>query len=80
MTTKNQLIQAVCKKTGASLTETELIICSFIEEIKSHPDIQIRGFMTIRTVIKKAKIGRDISRKSPVNIPEHKGLKVVVHY
>ena len=72
--TKKDLIEAVTRRTGANRVFAEQIIEATIEVVKDEvakgESIFIRGFGTMKTVQRKAKQARDISRDKTIFVPE----------
>lgn len=74
--TKQDLVKEIANVEGISKPIVEAVINSFVNSVKSNvkagKTIYIRGFATIGTKLRKQKVGRNITKNTPIIIPEHK--------
>lgn len=74
--TKQELSAKVAEKTGLShhqsLQAVEAIMETVIETVAGGTSIFLRGFGTFKTVVRKAKKARDISRGETITLPASK--------
>lgn len=74
--TKADLVDAISNKLGVEKRETQLIIESFMDEIKKNmfagKNVYLRGFGTFLIKERKEKKGRNITRNTTITIPAHK--------
>lgn len=72
---KSDIVDIVAQGTGLTKLETEAVIDGFIKTIidsmKEAKHIEIRGFGTYKTKLKKERIGRNPKTGQTVTIPEH---------
>ena len=73
--TKQDLVAAVAKETGLSSNEAkgavEATIASIKEAVERGDAVSLRGFGTFERKHRAAKVGRNISRNTPIVIPAH---------
>jgi len=76
---KNDIVQAIEKKTGYSRVKTlemvELILGMMKEALANNEKIEIRGFASFKVVPKKSGFGRDIRRKEQIKIKGGQRIK-----
>ena len=53
----------------------EIIICEMVEALRRDEAVEIRGWGRIKTVIRKARIGRNPKNSKSIQIPEKKVIK-----
>lgn len=74
--TKADLVNSISNKLGVEKGETQLIIESFMDEIKKNmftgENIYLRGFGTFLIKERKEKKGRNITHNTTITIPSHK--------
>lgn len=74
--TKADLVDSISSKLGVEKKETQLIIESFMNEIKKNmflgENIYLRGFGTFLIKERKEKKGRNITHNITITIPAHK--------
>lgn len=74
--TKTDLVNSISNKLGVEKRQTQLIIESFMDEIKktmfSGENIYLRGFGTFLIKERKEKKGRNITHNTTITIPAHK--------
>lgn len=74
--TKAELINEIAIQTGYDKTSIQLIVGSAVENIKKAvaegDTVYLRGFGSFSTKTRAAKIARDISRETSVEVPEHR--------
>lgn len=72
---KADIVSIVSEKTGIPKIDVLMSVEAFIKEIKEQlttgENVYIRGFGSFITKKRAAKIGRNIKRKTFVEIPEH---------
>lgn len=74
--TKAELVAIIAEKNDLSVATVKTVVNAFIKEVpiqmeKGH-EIQIRGFGTFKTVVRKPKRVRDIGRKTSFTLPARK--------
>ena len=73
--TKAEIIKQIADKTGNSIEDSSIIIESFISVVKDSMtlgnDIFIRGFGSFINKKRAKKLARNISKNTPILIPEH---------
>jgi len=80
--TKTNLIKELALEHSMTKDQVELIVESLLRKITKaavkKQDTHIRGFGSFLSIKKKAKIGQDIRRKEPIQIPAHYSIKFKV--
>jgi DNA-binding protein HU-beta len=73
--TKAELINEIAIKTGFDKKTISLIVDGFVENVKktmiSGEGVFMRGFGTFTTKTRKAKIARNITTNTSVQVPQH---------
>ena len=77
---KSELIQLLCNMHPNILRKdiekiVEIIIFEMIEALCRNEAVEIRGFGRFKTVMRKARIGRNPKNSKAVQIPERKKIK-----
>ena len=77
---KSELIQKLCDKYPTMLRKDvekiiEIIISEIVEALCRNEAVEIRGWGRIKTVVRKARIGRNPKNSELVQIPEKKAIK-----
>ena len=77
---RSELLQKMCNLYPNILRRDiekilEIIFFEFTESLYRGDNIEIRGFGIFKTVIRKARIGRNPKNSEPVQIPEKKGIR-----
>ena len=74
--TKAELINEIAISTGYDKTSIGIIVESMMETVKKNvakgENVYLRGFGSFITKIRAAKVARNISKKTSVQVPEHK--------
>ncbi|MBP5344329.1 MAG: HU family DNA-binding protein [Alphaproteobacteria bacterium] len=72
---KQEIVEAVAKKTGASKAATGAVLDALVEYIKKHGNVQWPGFGSF--VVKKvpARTGRNPATGKDIKIPAHKVIR-----
>ena len=72
---KQEIVEAVAKKTGASKAATVAVLDALVEYIKKHGNVQWPGFGSF--VVKKvpARTGRNPATGKDIKIPAHKVIR-----
>jgi DNA-binding protein HU-beta len=77
--TKKELIKAVAEKTGTNKTHTEKLVNATLETIANTlvagETVNLRGYLQVVTVRRKARKGRNPRTGAAVEIPEHNIVK-----
>jgi len=81
--TKQELVRAICHKTGKGYLENRKDIMSIInaateaikEAASKGENTSIRGFGTFRVITRAAKSGRNITANTPLHVPACKVVK-----
>lgn len=77
--TKEQIVREVSLKSGISREEIKTVIDTTLDVIKSNLKagnaIFLRGFGCFSRVLRKGRIGRDIGRGRPIELPPHYATK-----
>ena len=72
--TKNDLINAVAKRTGVTKTDIDLVINAAIDEVKTsikeNEPVYLRGFGTFTAKHRKEKPARNMSTGTQMIVPE----------
>ena len=72
---KSEIVTEIMKKTGLEKVAVEATVEAFMETIKtsmaSGENIFLRGFGTFLLKKRAKKVGRNISKRTSVNIPAH---------
>ena len=73
--TKAELVNAIANKLGTEKNETQRIIEAFMQEIRTTmyngDNVYLRGFGSFIIKTRAAKTGRNISKNTAIQIPEH---------
>ena len=73
---KSQVIDAVAQKTGLKKKEAENVVNAFLSTIEdalaNEEKVQLVGFGTFETKVRKARIGRNPATKESIEIPASK--------
>ena len=77
---KSELVQRLCKMHPNILRKDiekilDIIIFEIIEALYRNEAVEIRGFGRFKTVIRKARIGRNPKNSKVVQIPAKKAIK-----
>ena len=77
---KSELIQKLCNKYPTMLRKdvekiVEIIIFEIVEALCRNEAVEIRGWGRIKTIVRKARIGRNPKNSELVQIPEKKAIK-----
>ena len=77
---KSQLVQQLCNMHPNILRKDiekilDIIIFEIIEALYRNEAVEIRGFGRFKTVMRKARIGRNPKNSKPVQIPAKKAVK-----
>lgn len=74
--TKQEVAAKVAEGAGISkyqaVNAVEVFMETVIESVESGNDVTLRGFGTFKTVVRRAKKARDISRGETITLPETK--------
>ena len=72
---KQEIVEAVAKKTGASKAATAAVLDALVEYVKKHGNVQWPGFGS--WVVKKvpARTGRNPATGKDIKIPAHKVIR-----
>jgi DNA-binding protein HU-beta len=73
--TKAELVNIIANKLGTEKNETQKIIESFMQEIRTSmyggENVYLRGFGSFIIKTRAAKTGRNISKNTAIEIPAH---------
>ena len=73
--TKAELVNIISNKLGSEKNETQKIIESFMQEIRTSmyngDNVYLRGFGSFIIKTRAAKTGRNISKNTAIEIPAH---------
>ena len=73
--TKAEIVNEIVEKTGIERVFVQAIVEAFMENVKDSmingENVYLRGFGSFIIKKKAEKIGRNISKKTPVKIPAH---------
>ena len=72
---KSQLVQQLCNMHPNILRKDIEKIFEIIEALYRNEAVEIRGFGRFKTVMRKARIGRNPKNSKPVQIPAKKAVK-----
>ena len=77
---KSELVQSLCNIHPNILRKdiekiVEIIIFEMIEALCRNEAVEIRGWGRMKTVMRKARIGRNPKNSNAVQIPENKAIK-----
>ena len=77
---KSELVQKLCNMYPNILRKdiekiVEIIIFEMIEALRRNEAVEIRGWGRMKTVIRKARIGRNPKNSKAIQIPEKKVIK-----
>ena len=74
--TKAEIVKEVSKSTGIEATTVSAVVEGFMTTVKGalakDENVYLRGFGTFEVKTRKAKTGRNITKKTSVSIAEHK--------
>ena len=74
--TKAELVTELSIKTGFDKKTINIIVENFMKEVKANvangENVYLRGFGSFITKVRAAKVARNISAKTSVQVPEHK--------
>ena len=74
--TKAELINEIAISTGYDKTTISIIVESMMENVKKNvangENVYLRGFGSFITKVRAAKVARNISRNTSIQVPEHK--------
>jgi DNA-binding protein HU-beta/integration host factor subunit beta len=72
--TKADLVRAISQETGIILSDTKLIVDTFLNVVKENmingEHIELRGFGTFKNKVRKARIARNPNTKETIDLPE----------
>lgn len=72
---KATLIKLIAKQTGVEHASVAKVVESYtnqvVRAVTAGERVDMRGFGCFKRVMRKAKVGRNISTGAPVHIPEH---------
>ncbi len=73
---KSHLIETISQKTGISKTDVDTVVSEVFNQIKYQVKtgnrVRLNTFGIFESVMRKGKVGNDLSRNRPVIIPAHK--------
>jgi len=77
---KSELVQSLCNMHPNILRKdiekiVEIVIFEIIEALRRNEAVEIRGWGRMKTVIRKARIGRNPKNSKTIQIPEKKVIK-----
>ena len=77
---KSELIQKLCNKYPTMLRRdvekiVEIIISEMVEALRRDEAVEIRGWGRIKTVLRKARIGRNPKSSETIQIQEKKAIR-----
>ena len=77
---KSELVQKLCNIYPNVLRKdiekiVEIITCEMIEALRRNEAVEIRGFGRFKTVMRKARVGRNPKNSETVQIPAKKAIK-----
>ena len=77
---KSELIQKLCNKYPTMLRKdvekiVEIIIYEMVEALRRDEAVEIRGWGRIKTVLRKARIGRNPKSSETIQIQEKKAIR-----
>ena len=77
---KSELVQKICNAYPNILRRdvekiVDIIIAEIVEALRRNEAVEIRGFGRFKTVIRKARIGRNPKNSERVEIPEKKAIR-----
>ena len=77
---KSELVQSLCDIHPNILHKdiekiVEIVIFEMIEALRRNEAVEIRGWGRMKTVIRKARIGRNPKNSKTIQIPEKKAIK-----
>lgn len=76
---KNDLVSAIEKNTNLSRSKAVALVEAILKFLKKGlietGEVEIRGFGSFRVMNKKTGVGRDIRRRSRIDIPKGKRIK-----
>ena len=77
---KSELMQSLCNMHPEILRKdiekiVEIVIFEMIEALRRNEAVEIRGWGRMKTVIRKARIGRNPKNSKTIQIPEKKAIK-----
>lgn len=81
--TRKDIISQLTERTGLTVSQAthalEGIMDVLADALAKDETIFLRGFGTITTVLRKAKVARDIGREKSVYIPQRKRVKFIAY-
>ena len=77
---KSELVQKLCNIYPNVLRKdiekiVEIITCEMIEALRRNEAVEIRGFGRFKTVMRKARVGRNPKNSETIQIPAKKAIK-----
>ena len=77
---KSELVQKLCNMHPNIFRRdiekmVQIIVCEMVEALKRDEAIEIRGWGRIKTVVRKARMGRNPKNSESIQIPEKKAIK-----
>jgi len=77
---KSELVQKLCNMHPNIFRRdiekmVQIIVCEMVEALKRDEAIEIRGWGRIKTVVRKARVGRNPKNSESIQIPEKKAIK-----
>ena len=77
---KSELVQKLCNMHPNIFRRdiekmVQIIVCEMVEALKRDEAIEIRGWGRIKTVVRKARAGRNPKNSESIQIPEKKAIK-----
>ena len=77
---KSELVRSLCNMHPNILHKdiekiVEIITCEMIEALRRNEAVEIRGFGRFKTVMRKARVGRNPKNSETVQIPAKKAIK-----
>lgn len=74
--TKQEVATSVAKKIGIdhrqAVKAVEAVMETIMDAVSGGDEVTLRGFGTFKTVVRRAKKARDISRRETIMLPESK--------
>ena len=72
---KQEIVEAVAKKTGASKAATGAVLDALVEYIKKNGNVQWPGFCSFSVKKVPARTGRNPANGKEIKIPAHKVIR-----
>ena len=77
---KSELVQKLCNKHPNMLRRdiekiVEIVISEMIEALRRDEAVEIRGWGRIKTIMRKARLGRNPKNSETIQIPAKKAIK-----